>query len=466
MMRSLYSGVSGLNNHQVKMDVIGNNVSNVNTYGFKKGRVNFQDIFSQTLSGAARPTEEKGGINPKQVGLGMSIAAIDTLHTQGSLQTTGVNTDVAIMGNGFFVEKEADSIIFSRKGAYSLDRDGKLVNPTNGFRVQGYQGREYPDGSTRIDASGSISDITIPIGEKDSAKATSVIRYKSNLNSRTPIIPAANPTQKDIDLGTWQTSVNAFDSKGNPQEVQLNFSKSLDANGTEIPNQWRVNLQIIDLQGRIVTNPQVNIGGNNQGVDQGFLINFNPNGSIANIADPNNPGALIGADGGNLSVNLNYTITGSDPMQVQLDLGTSGDYDGITQFASNSSTKAYYQNGFKMGYLTSFAIDDTGVITGTYDNGNKKPLARLALAKFLNPAGLEKTGESYFVESNNSGSATINPAGSTGIGKIKAGVLEMSNVDLANEFTEMITTQRGFQANSRTITTSDTMLEELLRLKR
>ena len=446
------------------MDVIGNNISNVNTYGFKKGRATFQDIFSQTLSGAARPTPERGGINPKQVGLGMSIAAIDTIHTQGSLQTTGVNTDVAIMGDGFFIERDDQSTFYARKGAYSLDSDGFLVNPANGFRVQGYQARAFADGSIQIDTSGRIADIIIPVGEKDPAKATTVVRYKSNLNVTTPII-GANATEKEIALGTWQTSLDVVDSKGNTQELQINFVKATDVDGVEIPNQWLVTTRVVDLQGRPVDNLQLNIEGFAAPIEQ-FLLNFNPNGSIASIADPADPTNPVGTEGQALIANLTYNIVGSEAMAIDLDLGSSGNYNGITQFASQSSTKAYFQDGVKMGYLASFSIDDTGVITGAYDNGNKKPLGRLALATFTNPAGLEKSGESYFVESNNSGRATLNPTGVGGSGKVKAGVLEMSNVDLANEFTEMITTQRGFQANSRTITTSDTMLEEILRLKR
>ena len=138
MMRSLYSGVSGLQNHQTRMDVIGNNISNVNTTGFKKGRVNFQDMISQTMQGAARPNDEVGGVNPKQVGLGMTIASVDTIFTQGSLQSTGVNTDVAVQGNGFFILKDGDKSFYTRAGAFGLDANGVLVNPSNGMKLQGW----------------------------------------------------------------------------------------------------------------------------------------------------------------------------------------------------------------------------------------------------------------------------------------------------------------------------------------
>ena len=142
MMRSLYSGVSGLQNHQTRMDVIGNNISNVNTTGFKRGRVNFQDMISQQIAGAAKPTEELGGVNPKDVGLGMTIATIEQVFTQGNLQTTGVSTDVAIQGNGFFILKNGDESFYTRNGAFGIDKDGTLVNPSNGMRVQGWMANE------------------------------------------------------------------------------------------------------------------------------------------------------------------------------------------------------------------------------------------------------------------------------------------------------------------------------------
>ena len=465
MMRSLYSGVSGLNNHQTKMDVIGNNISNVNTTGFKKGRVNFQDILSQTLSGAARPTENKGGVNPKQVGLGMNIASIDTIHTQGSLQTTGVNTDLAITGEGFFIQRDGDKILYTRNGALGLDRDGFLVNPANGMKIQGFRTVENIDGTTSIDTQTSLVDVIIPVGQKESAKATTIVRYKSNLNSLTPTIPP-NPQEKEILNGTWRTSIDVYDSRGNKQELQINFSKLVNEEDVEVPNQWRAEVNVIDVQGRPVTDILSQVDTNNPLVDNTFIVAFDEAGSILSIQDDVEQGELITGEGRNIFLNLSYNIIGSEPMNLQLDLGNAGEYNGITQFASPSSTNAFFQDGIKMGYLQGFKIDDTGVITGAYSNGTKKPLGQVALAAFTNPGGLSKVGESYYTQTNNSGLADVGAPGSKSAGLIKSGVLEMSNVELSNEFTEMITTQRGFQANSRTITTSDTLLEEILRLKR
>lgn len=470
-MRSLFSGVSGLNNHQTRMDVIGNNIGNVNTTGFKRGRANFQDILSQTLSGAARPTADKGGVNPKQVGLGMTVAAIDTLHTQGAVQTTGVNTDIAVLGEGFFIERAGSSTVYSRNGAFSLDRDGFLVNPANGFKVQGFGTMTASDGSTGINTQGGLQDLKIAIGEKDAAKATRIIKYQSNLNAMTPLIPEGANEIRTAE-GTWRTSIEAVDSKGNKQEVQLNFRKSRDDAGAEIPNQWTVEAAVIDLQGRPIQNlltkadPAKQADTVNPAQNSVFYVTFNPAGSLVGIDDVQPPAGPYTAKEGALSLQLQYAIAGSENMDIRIDLGTAGFYDGITQFDAKSSTKAVFQDGQDMGYLQGFKIDDTGVITGTFSNGTNRPMGRLALANFTNPGGLEKLGESFYTETNNSGRALINAPGEQVAGSVKAGALEMSNVDLAEEFTQMIVTQRGFQANSRTITTSDNMLEELLRLKR
>ena len=201
MMRSLYAGVSGMQNHQTRLDVIGNNVANVNTTGFKRGRVNFQDMISQQMSGAASPTTEVGGVNPKEVGLGVTVAAIDTVFTQGNLQTTGVSTDVAIQGNGFFIMKNGEESFYTRAGAFSLDSEGTLVNPANGMRVQGWMAEEI-NGQMVLQTAGSTEDLIIPVGSKDPAKATENVNFACNLNKNTPeILEGASP--EDIAKGTW-----------------------------------------------------------------------------------------------------------------------------------------------------------------------------------------------------------------------------------------------------------------------
>ena len=458
MMRSLFSGVSGLQNHQTRMDVLGNNISNVNTVGFKKGRVTFQDMLSQTLAGAARPTDDLGGVNPKQIGLGMTIASIDTLHTQGSLQTTGNMTDIALQGEGMFVLSEGEQLFYSRAGAFGLDADGILVNPANGMRVQGWQAQRV-DGQDIINSSAAIGDLQIPIGAKDPAQATTEVFMASNLDKRLPEIPPG-ASALDTQRGTWTTTFDVFDSFGNTHTLQVNFKKVVG-----LPNQWNAEV-VVDPASIVPTNTLVDVGpGGNTG--NTFTVNFDNLGALQAITDAQGDTQAAG----NLQVQVAFDVAdaegGGARQTFNLNLGEVGAYrDAITQFAESSSTKIVRQNGNGMGFLDSFRIDQSGVITGVFSNGANRPLGQLALAMFANAAGMEKAGDTTFVVTNNSGDANIGPSGQAGRGSVIAGTLEMSNVDLAEQFTDMIVTQRGFQANSRTITTSDQMLQELLSLKR
>ena len=462
MMRSLFSGVSGLQNHQIRMDVIGNNISNVNTIGFKKGRVNFQDLLSQTLQGAARPTDELGGVNPKQVGLGMSVASIDTIHLQGSLQTTGKVDDVAIQGNGFFVLTSGQKDFYTRAGSFGLDENGLLVNPANGMRVQGWMAQTV-EGNQFINTAADVEDIVIPVGSKDPAAATTEVFLASNLDKRTPeILPGAGPA--DIREGTWSIDKDVYDSFGNVHTLRIDFTKVPGIN-----NQWQAEV-VIDPDAEATTNTLIDLGAANNTTNQ-FTIEFDNLGALLQATDAQGDAIDIGA----LQVQVAYDVVDATPdaagaitrQTINLNLGEVGSYrNSMTQFAETSSTKAYSQNGYPMGYLESYNIDQSGIITGIYSNGTKRAIGQLALASFTNPGGLEKAGESTYAETNNSGEALVGESGIAGKGKIVAGALEMSNVDLAEQFTDMIVTQRGFQANSRTIQTSDQMLQELLTLKR
>jgi flagellar hook protein FlgE len=458
MMRSLYSGVSGLQNHQIRMDVLGNNIANINTYGFKKSRVSFQDILSQTISGAAAPTAEKGGVNSKQVGLGMDIASIDKVFTQGSLQTTGLNLDLAIQGDGFFIVERGVERFYTRAGVFGLDKNGMVVNPGNGYRVKGWQA--VKTGTTyTINTSGDLEDLIVPVGGKDPARATENIRYKSNLNSETPLLPAGRPPTLQEQLASVvTTNIDAYDSLGNVHRVTLDFTRVQGE-----PNTWLVTAT---MEGARVT---LDVPGPIQNNTGAVVLRFNNEGAPVSIEDnPAAPGAPVDVvNQGQLTANLNvtYTATGTT-QQVSIDLGQVGQFNGVTQFSSPSSTRAYEQDGFTLGYLESFTVDSSGVITGVYSNGNKAPIGQVAMAIFPNPQGLMAEGENDFRVTNNSGLPNIGSAETGGRGKITAGALEMSNVDLAEQFTDMIVTQRGFQANSRTITTSDQMIQELLTLKR
>ncbi len=464
MMRTLYSGVAGLRNHQTRMDVLGNNIANVNTTGFKKGRVNFQDLISQTVQGAARPTDEVGGVNPKQVGLGMLVSAIDTIHTQGSLQSTEVMTDAAIQGDGFFILRQGDQLFYTRAGAFGLDQNGLLVNPANGLKVQGYLAEQIGN-QTIINPAAPLRDLVIPVGSKDPAQATTEVQFACNLDKRTPLIPAGTPPG-DIAIvqGTWAATFDVFDSFGRAHQLQVSFTRDAAA-----PNRWRA-VAVVDPDAAVATN--TNVSGQAGANANVFYLNFDNLGALQSVTD----GALNVLDAeGDLGVQVGFDVPEATPgaggaptrQTFNLRLGTVGDYkQSITQFASGSTTKMIQQDGYTLGYLQSFRIDQSGVIMGVYTNGTNRPIGQIALASFTNPGGLEKAGENNYVVTINSGAPRVDPANVAGKGKIIAGALEMSNVDLAEQFTDMIVTQRGFQANSRSITTADQMLQEVLTLKR
>ena len=463
MMRSLYSGVSGMQNHQTRLDVIGNNVANVNTTGFKRGRVNFQDMISQQLSGAARPTTEVGGVNPKEVGLGVMTASIDTIFTQGNLQSTGVSTDVAIQGNGFFILKNGEESFYTRAGAFGLDSEGTLVNPANGMRVQGWMAEEL-NGEMVLNTAGSTEDIIIPVGTKDPAKATQNVNFACNLNKNTPeILEGASPA--DIAKGTWSTEQKIYDSFGNQHMLNVSFTRVVGN-----PNQWEVTVNV-NPDGATPTETRVGLG-TTDGTENTFLVNFDNNGTLLSVMD--SAGNMTNPEG-EVILQTSFNVPDANPDEngnpyrqtLNINLGTIGSQKNtITQSASQSSTKAFYQDGYTMGYLDNFKIDSTGTITGVYSNGTNRIIGQLALASFTNQGGLEKAGENTYVESNNSGMANIGVSGIAGKGSLLAGSLEMSNVDLTEQFTDMIVTQRGFQASSKTITTADTLLETVMNLKR
>jgi flagellar hook protein FlgE len=448
------------------MDVIGNNISNINTTGFKRGRVSFQDMLYQQMSAAARPTEDVGGVNPKEVGLGMAVASIDTIHTQGSLQTTGVGTDLAIQDQGFFVLKSGEKSYYTRAGAFGLDQDGTLVNPATGMRVQGWMARTI-DGAQVLDVSREVEDLIIPVGAKDSARATTVVNFVCNLDKRTPLIPEG-ASQADMMRGTWTTEMEIYDTFGDVHILRVQFTRV-----PETQNSWTATV-VVDPENDEPTNASVGLGeaAPVAGDPDAFTVNFSNLGTLASVVDA---AGNTSPEEGNVLMRVAFDVqnatAGEDGAPVRqefnLNLGTVGGLiNSITQYAESSSTKPITQDGYTMGYLENFKIDQSGVITGVYSNNTNRVLGQLALASFSNQGGLEKAGDNTFVESSNSGYANIGPSQVAGKGKIISGALEMSNVDMAEQFTDMIVTQRGFQANSRTIQTADQLLQELLTLKR
>ncbi len=648
MMASLYAGVSGLKNHQVKMNVIGNNIANINTVGFKASRVNFQEALVQTFKGAGRPSAVTGGTNPVQLGLGMEVASIDTLFQQGGLETTGQILDLAIQGSGFFILGDAnDNRFYTRAGAFGLDSDATLVDPATGLYVLG----KMADSDGNIPSLATTGKITLPFGQQDPAQATTQIDIASNLDasasdSRASLIDAggsnvllASGTTIDgvggthriaitgaqatndsftgaltglsggqtlgslgvtdftdftitIDGGRTEsvaglnadTTVEEFvsaldqlagisaeldpsgaitisrDRAGDHSSYNFTTSGStvggvLDvlllggaAAGTQVASAGGTDTTlsaidtftpdegsgaaagpftnqlglVIDEQTGLVTGLSglgdggVEITAGNAGISatagNDLVIDTAPTTHTASITTYDSQGgkhtlsieffksavpnrwewnistlgnetvqaggsgyAQFNADGslntfayngGNESVLINPN-NGAENMEINIDAGTAFGYDGLTQFASGSHTAAIVrQDGYGVGLLEKIAIDKAGNISGIFSNGVTRVLAQVVMADFFNQSGLRKAGKSQFQESANSGNAVEGVAGETISGQIFSGALETSSVDIAQEFTSMITAQRGFQANARVITTSDNMLDELVNIKR
>jgi len=415
MMRSLFAGVSGLRNHQVSMDVIGNNIANVNTVGFKSSRVTFEEGFAQLLQGASRPPGDtnsvSGGVNPVQVGLGMNIGSIDLLFTQGSLESTGVNTDLAIQGDSFFVVSDGQQNFYTRSGNFQLDASGRLVASTNGFVVQG---RGAVDGVL----TDTIQDITLPFGQKSAARASQNVTFAGNLNAEAAV------------GAIRETTITVYDSMGVRDELTVTFEKT---SGTE----W--SYSVAAANGTAVSGAA-------------GVLTFDNEGRLA-APVPTDPFVFTPA-------------SGAADVSIAINFGAENSIAGLSQFASPSTAVIREQDGYTMGDLERFSIDPSGTVTGAFTNGVTLILGQISLASFNNPSGLTRSGDNMYSVSANSGSAVLGSAGAGSQSTITAGALEMSNVDLAQEFTNMIRAQRGFQSNARVISTSDEMLQEVVTLKR
>jgi flagellar hook protein FlgE len=712
MVRSLYDGISGLRNMQVGLDVAANNIANVNTTGFKAGRITFKESMAQLLRGASRPPGNAGGTNPMQIGLGMAIGSIDTIMTQGNMQSTGQITDLALEGTAWFAYSNGEGTFYSRNGGLQYDSQGKMVCPTNGYVLQGMMAGA--DGTFPIGS--KIGDIRIPFGEKAPANATKVVSYACNLDSDSEGLGTVVHTNaffaNVVDHGAGgagDTLTSLHDSSGNALGIQAGDTltvtaydglgvahsvsrvvnagaapdtvadivtdintavlaasgtggaASLTANGSiavslmgsgtnafnlsvhssrpgsnsyvsnafsfgasiltgdaapKFSDQLRAPAQATDLLGQVydssgqllgfeVGDP-ITINGSVGGktipsaplvyaagttmqnvldsIQSAFLLpkfdgtpqnnlsvsmdladtpdNRIPDGSIAirgqkekafslndvsltatnsnnNAVSPTRfnanagmteiqtardtaqhstsivvydesgdahtmtttftntgtPGqwlwqitmnggeSIMGGNTGKLTFGQDGSpsawtfddnttkfrfdpMNGSNEVDVNLDIGSPGSFTGITQFRSTTTTAARDQDGYPMGKLQEISIDEYGVVKGIYTNGVNKTMAQIYLADFTNPAGLLKQDNGMFAKSDNSGEAVMQLPGIGTPTKIKPGALEMSNVDLATEFTNMITVQRGYQANARVITTSDAMLQELVQLIR
>jgi len=444
MMMSLYAGVSGLKSQQTKLNVIGNNIANINTTGYKEQTVSFADLLSQTISSATGSSSTKGGTNAKQIGLGTNVSAISTNMSTGSTQYTGLSTDLAIGGNGFFIVQGGSKgeYQFTRAGNLSVDSSGNLT--VNGLEVCGWQDyTAMSDGTYEFNTQKTVEPLNLYADNKKlmAAKATTEASLMGNLDPTTEAHKTALDAGDDVDADDT-TTMTVYDAQGNSFDVQVNFYKyetGTDTGGSALTTwKWEVASSTSDID---VTN------------GSGY-IQFNSSGDIitSDTTYSTTP-----------SITLTPSEGGTDAFPITLNLADIATYTS----ASNSGVSVSEIDGYKAGELQDFSIDANGVITGTYSNGETQPLAMLGLANFTNPAGLEKIGTNLYVTSTNSGDFTGGvAAGSGGTGSLSSGVLEMSNVDLAQEFSEMMITQRAYQANSKVISTSDDILEILMNMTR
>ena len=398
MLRSLYSGISGLRSHQTMLDVTGNNIANVNTTAFKASAAQFQDTLSQLTQAAGGATPTAGGTNPAQVGLGVQVAGISTNFAQGSSQATGKTTDLMINGDGFFVTSLGGETLYTRAGSFNFDSAGRLVSP-DGAIVQGWGANNgvVTDG-------GATGNITLPVGAIVPASASTAATFSGNL-----------PSDAALDT-TLVRTIDVYDELGNSRTISLTFTR-MDTP----PKGWSVS--------DAATPPTT--------------------GSLVDNADPG-----VGT--------FSYTSTST---ATEFD-GITIDFTALRGFSGQTTVAGATDDGNEAGTLNSYTLGADGTLVGLFSNGQQQAIGRIALANFVNPGGLEKAGSSAYRATFNSGAVELGTPGAAGMGSLTSGALEMSNVDLSQEFTNLIVAQRGFQANARIITTSDEVLQELTNLKR
>ena len=570
MLRAMNSAISGLRNHQTMMDVISNNIANVNTTGFKSSRVTFQTLLAQTIRGAVPGAIGRGGQDGIQVGLGMAIASVDRLNTQGVLSNTSKITDMAIAGDGYFIMTDGAKKYFSRDGSFDLDQTGALISPATGLRVNGWMASTNAAGQKVINtAMPPSAPLTIPLGAGVNAKATGGVSFNGNLNgSSTDLLGTGVIEDTDIanigktafavsgtdtvtftyggvtyttaaltavakgavvadlatslqtamraaggaatvgisvtvadaasvagdaalvfkgakalsfgtspssalDLGsvlkgcastgleTMTTSFVAYDTLGMAHEVTVKFEKQVATASGVTPaianNTWKWSVANLDAGTNIVTTGTT-------GTQASGFVTFENAGKFQSVVTATATAGLTNpAETSNLTgarVTLQFANGQAQGQQVALD------FSRMTQLQDGNTVSAVENDGYPTGTLTSFTVGSDGTIMGSYSNGVQEALGQIALATFANPGGLLLVSQNLVAQSANSGIPQVGVPGIGARGQINNGQLELSNVDLSVQFTDMIRAERGFQANSRIITTSDEMLQDLVNLKR
>ncbi len=482
MMRSLWSGVSGLKVHQTKMDVIGNNIANVNTVGFRSSSVNFTDVFYQTTQSASGPNANTGaaGRNAIQIGLGSNVASVSVnMSGTGATNRTDRGMDLMINGDAFFVVQSTGNTYFTKSGCFDIDAAGTLYCTTNGATVLGWGVDE--NGDIRKDTVDSLK-LMSPENMNAEPTATGNVTLSGNIDSKDKQVTYS------VDGAGYPISIGFYDNTGNYFTAKLSVMKANDTTN----NEYTVGItDIMDEKGfSILKQATVDASGNTVYTTTGQYVSFAGQSPLNYTVDPDgtvqfapstalltfngSSGEFVSVSGeleGILNLTLNDGNTENNAFPVG---GVDIDFSALTMYATSGTSSVKPERGDVNGYnagnaagqLNGFSINADGKIYAVYDNGDDKLLGQVAVASFANPSGLEAVGNSLFAATLNSGEFDGIGQDITEVGSFSVGALEMSDVDLATEFTNMITTQRGFQANSRTITTSDTMLEELINLKR
>lgn len=426
ILRTLNTGASGLASNGDALDVVGDNIANANTIGFKRSRANFQDLVASS-----------SGNEKTQIGSGSRIGSVQQMFTSGTLLSTGVSTDLAIAGDGFFVVSGnaggVEGDFYTRAGQFQINKDGYLVNPDS-LRLQGYQANN--DGTI----SNSVGDVRIGPAALP-ASATKSVNLSANLGASEEIMATFDPADPSH-TSNHPTTVTMYDSRGQAHEATVYFNKTSDTT-------WDYHVLV---DGAEVGAPGAPFEG------ASGTLTFDTKGALTDEA---------------VTVAGSFDFVGADPAQaITFDFGTNINtdggtgMDGTTSYASATNTNGISQDGYSAGTPSGVTVDEKGVITGTFSNGQRRTLGQVAVAAFRAPDGLARAGGNLWTRNNESGEALMGKASSAGRGSLSSGNLEQSNVDIGREFVDLIAFQRGFQANSKVVQTADELYGELVNLKR
>jgi len=434
-LQSLGIGVSGLRSHQTRLDTVSNNIANSSTTAYKRQRAVFSEELGQEILGVGR-TAGGSAINPSKVGRGVSVASVDRNFSQGSLTDTGIKTDLALNGDGFFIASPQDGAAsdqrrLTRAGNFTFNQNGELVT-SNGLNVKGWEFDDSGDLQT-----GELKDVQFDPNAQSSAQVTENISIGGNLSA-------------DLANGeTTSISSVVYDNQGESQPVTVEFTRTQnqDANpGSDTPDRW--DFTIKDGDGNTIDGGSVQFG------DQGEITQID-----GNAVDPDNPGSY--------EFDFNWDINDDGNASEELSLAFGDENGGsVTQYSGSTTTTVTSQDGRSSGELSGFQFTPEGALELNYTNGVQEKLFQLAIGNVNNPNGLEQQGDNFFTTTSASGDLQLGQAGRDLQTSVISGALESSNVDLAKEFSDLIRAQRSYQASARIITTADEVLNETVQLKR